>query len=186
MPAAAEEMELLLRAGAFDGFGKTRTAQFWEIQQLPAGRCLKLNATAYPGFALTEPMRQQRLQWEAELFGFPASGHPLELHHDIAWDSYVPLAELGNYLGETIKCCGLIIEDRVHSQITGELMKFLTIADWTGIVETELFADTYKTYGLATVRYPVLEIIATVEPYENHRGCSLRVLRADKPRKISG
>jgi hypothetical protein len=41
-------------------------------------------------------------------------------------------------------------------------MKFLTLADWTGMVETELFAQTYKIYGLATVRYPVLEVTTTV------------------------
>jgi hypothetical protein len=50
------------------------------------------------------------------------------------------------------------------------------------MVETELFAQTYKSYGLATVRYPVLEVTATVEPFENERGFSLRVLRAGKPR----
>ena len=58
----------------------------------------------------------------------------------------------------------------------------MTLADWTGMVETELFAQTYKSYGLATVRYPVLEVTATVEPFENGRGFSLRVLRAGKPR----
>jgi hypothetical protein len=63
-------------------------------------------------------------------------------------------------------------------------MKFLTLADRTGMVETGLFADTYRSYGLATVRYPVLEVTATVEPYENNRGFSLRVHRAGKPRKI--
>jgi len=51
-----------------------------------------------------------------------------------------------------------------------------------GIVETELFAQTFKNYGLATVRYPVLEVTAKVEPFENRRGFSLRVLRAGKPR----
>ena len=61
-------------------------------------------------------------------------------------------------------------------------MKFLTLADWTGMVETELFAQTYKAYGLATVRYPVLEVEARVEPYENGQGYSLRVMRAGKPR----
>ncbi len=61
-------------------------------------------------------------------------------------------------------------------------MKFLTIADWTGIVETELFAKTYRSYGLNTVRYRVLEIAAKVEPSENGRGFTLRVLRAGKPR----
>lgn len=50
------------------------------------------------------------------------------------------------------------------------------------MVETELFAQAYKSYGLATVRYPVLEVTATVEPFENGRGFSLRVLRAGKPR----
>jgi hypothetical protein len=60
--------------------------------------------------------------------------------------------------------------------------KFLTLADWTGMVETELFAQTYKNYALATVRYPVLEVMATVEPFENGRGFSLRVLRAGKAR----
>lgn len=62
-------------------------------------------------------------------------------------------------------------------------MKFLTLADWTGMVETELFAKTYKSYGLATVRYPVLEVTATVEPFENGRGFSLKVLMAGKPRR---
>jgi hypothetical protein len=56
-------------------------------------------------------------------------------------------------------------------------MKFLQIAARTGIVETELFVQTYKSYGLATMRYPVLEIEAQVEPVENGRRFSLRVMR---------
>ena len=49
-------------------------------------------------------------------------------------------------------------------------MKFLTLADWTGMVETELSVQISKSDGLATVRYPVLEVTATVEPFENGRG----------------
>lgn len=66
-----------------------------------------------------------------------------------------------------------------------EPMEFLTLADWTVFVETELFAQTYKSYGLATVRYPVLEIEACDEPFENGCGYSLRALRAGKPRTRS-
>ena len=51
------------------------------------------------------------------------------------------------------------------------------------MAETELFAQTNKGYGLATVRHPVLEVTAMVEPFDNGRGFSLRVLRAGKPRK---
>jgi len=39
--------------------------------------------------------------------------------------------------------CGLV-EQRTHHQVAGELMKFLSSADWTGIVETELFAPTTR------------------------------------------
>jgi DNA polymerase III alpha subunit len=132
---------------------------------------------------LQEPTRRQRLEWETELLDFTASGHPLELHDHVAWDTYCPVSRLGEHIGQQVVVCGLIIEQRVHHQITGEPMKFLTLADWTGMVETELFAPTYRSYGLATVRYPVLEVTATVEPFENGRGFSLRVRHAGKPRQ---
>jgi hypothetical protein len=43
------------------------------------------------------------------------------------------------------------------------------------MVETELFAQTYKSYGLATVRYPVLEVEAKVAAFQNGRGYVARV-----------
>ena len=70
-----------------------------------------------------------------------------------------------------------MVEQRTRNQITGEPMKFPTLADWTGMAETELFAQTNKSSWLATVRYPVLEVTAAVEPFVNARGFSLRVLR---------
>jgi DNA polymerase III alpha subunit len=186
----------MIRAGAFDEFGQRRTAQFWEAQQLqrsiPTGQNLEFDFNA--GFdpcasffarnpsLLKEPTRREQLEAETELFGFAVSAHPLELFADVAWKSYCPVARLCEHIGETVVTCGLVVEQRTHHQITGEPMKFLTLADWTGMVETELFAQTYKSYGLATVRYPVLEVTATVESFENGRGFSLRVLRAGKPR----
>jgi len=199
----AEELEAMIRAGGFDEFGESRTRQFWEAQQLvrtalcaphSALGCRNLEFDFEAGTdpvaeffvanpsLLREPTRRERLAAETELFGYPVSGHPLELHSDIAWDSYCPVSRLGEYVGETVVACGLVVEQRTHHQITGEPMKFLTLADWTGIVETELFARTYKNYGLATVRYPVLEVEAKVEAFENGRGFTLRVLRAGKPR----
>ena len=50
-------------------------------------------------------------------------------------------------------------------------MEFLTLADWTGMLETELFAQIYKSYGRATV-----------EPFENGRSVYFRVWRACTPR----
>jgi DNA-directed DNA polymerase III PolC len=187
-----EEIESMIRVGAFDGFGKARTAQFWESRHLQQafdvfqpdqGWLLPPPATdRLPAVPLQEPTRRQRLEWETELLDFTASGHPLELYDDIAWETYCPVARLHEHIGQEVVACGLVIEQRVYHQVTGEPMKFLTLADWTGMVETELFASTYRSYGLATVRYPVLEVEAKVEPFENNRGFSLRVLRAGKPR----
>ena len=192
---AGEELEALIRIGSFDEFGDPRTRQFWQAQYLlrtfgsttdPQQGWLipPADPASLPTLPVTEPTRLERLAAENELFGFPVSGHPLELHHQIAWDTYCPVNRLGEFVGQTVSLCGLVVEQRIHHQITGEPMKFLSLADWTGIIETELFATTYRTYGLATVRYPVLEIEAQVEAYENGRGFSLRALAARRPRTI--
>jgi DNA polymerase III alpha subunit len=190
---SGEEFESMIRAGAFDDFGEQRTRQFWQAQYLlrtfgsssnPAQGWLipPADPAGLPELSVVEPTRQERLQAETELFGFTVSGHPLELFDHIAWDTYCPVNRLAEFVGQTVSVCGLVVEQRVHHQITGEPMKFLSLADWTGIIETELFAQTYRTYGLATVRYPVLEIEARLEPFENRRGFSLRALAARNPR----
>jgi DNA polymerase III alpha subunit len=183
----------MIRSGAFDEFGETRTRQFWQAQHLIKTYSSHAEPTqgwliAPPGLEqlvsvpLAEPASRAKLEAETELFGFAVSGHPLELFSDVAWDSYCPVNRLGEFVGKTVTTCGLVVEQRTHHQITGEPMKFLTLADWTGMVETELFAQTYRNYALATVRYPVLEVTASVEPFENGRGFSLRVWRAGQPR----
>jgi DNA polymerase III alpha subunit len=190
---AGEELEAMIRAGAFDEFGETRTRQFWQAQHLlkACGGAVQPGQgwllpppglKTLPGIPLCEPTRRERLQWETDLLGFAVSGHPLELFPEVRWDTYCPVNRLGEWMGRTVTMCGLVVEQRTHHQITGEPMKFLSLADWTGIVETELFAATYRSYGLATVRHPVLEVKARVEPFENGRGFSLRVLSAGKPR----
>ena len=191
---SGEELESMIRAGAFDDFGDKRTRQFWQAQYLlrTFGSAAKpgqgwlippADPAKLPEVPVVEPTRKERLHAETELFGFAVSGHPLELFDHIAWDTYCPVNRLKEFTGQTVSICGLVVEQRVHHQITGEPMKFLSLADWTGIIETELFAQTYRTYGLATVRYPVLEIEAHIEPHENGRGFGLRALAARSPRQ---
>ncbi len=186
-----EEVELLIRAGAFDGFGLPRTRLFWEAQ-VCSRRGVHTQDWLLPppldqlaGLKLAGPGRQQRLESEQEIFGYTVSAHPLDLFSHIAWDTYCPVSRLREFIGEKVVMCGLIVEQRTHHQQSGEPMKFLTLCDPTGMVETELFARTYKRHALATVRYPVLEITATVEPFENGKGFTLRVHHAGKPREVA-
>lgn len=175
-------------------FGDSRPIQFWQAKAFLASGT-KADGEEWllppPDIShhlqnrLQQPSLKEKLEWESDLFGFTISGHPLDLYPEVAWDTYCPVERLHEFVGKRVICCGLVIEQRLHYQTTGELMKFMSLADRTGIVETELFADTYRSYGAVTVRYPVLEVEATVEPYENGRGFSLRVWRVEKPRTKS-
>ena len=78
----------------------------------------------------------------------------------------------------------VIIVSRSHLPQNGQPMKFISICDRTGIVECEFFAAAYRAYGLATVRYPVVQVTAEVKPFDNLAGYTLEVLRVQKPRVL--
>ena len=184
----AEAMASLLRAGALDVFQPSRTRLFWSWRRHGAshgkpGKELPIlfpNDKDLPG-QLEEPGRIQKLKDEMELLGFTASGHPLDLYPDIDWSRYVPLRELEKHPNRWVRTCGLIVAERSHRQADGRLMKFLTLADRTGMVETELFADTYRRWGAVTAQHPVVAVSGRVDPFANGNGFTLRVEKVEKP-----
>jgi error-prone DNA polymerase len=174
-----EEAMSLLRAGAFDGFGASRTELFWELRALApwaAGQGLLLEAKkAAPPVMRTEPGRLERLRDEMELLGFPASGHPVELFPEVAWETYCPVGEVRNFAGRRVTTCGLVVAQRLHHQSDGRAMKFISICDRTDILECEIFADAYRKCGGVLARWPVVEVTGRVEALGGSRGCVLRV-----------
>jgi DNA-directed DNA polymerase III PolC len=203
---SSDEMSALIRTGAFDGFGHSRTRQFWQFRDLAqwpqqngqgllfgkdctskeCGRPARLgeNAGGTPALlSLKEPSRLDQLRDEQELLGFPVQGHPLELFPDIAWSTYCPINRLPEYANQEVTVAGLIIEDRIHRQSDGRTMKFISLCDPTGILECELFADAYARFGVETVRHPVVEVTGKVTPFPSGLGFSLSVNRLTVPRK---
>ena len=134
-----------------------------------------------PETVLTEPSPMDRLKDELELVGFSVGGHPLDLFPSISWEKYCPIAQLGKRFGERVKICGLSFADRIAYQENGQPMKFISVCDYSGFVETELFAAVYKAYGMETIKSPLIELEGFVEPFENKKGCTLRVLRVTQP-----
>jgi len=195
------EMRQLLRCGALDGLGSSRTAQFWQWQSLRAWPCdrnqgllfedhLSAGGTAQTSedlpIRIVEPSKLERLQAEMEGLGFTVSGHPLELYPEVDWGMYCPVAQLERHPGRKVDVCGLIVTTRLHHQVDGRPMKFISLCDPTGIVETELFADAYRDWGEQTVRFPVLAVTATVQPHPNGNGVTLNVHSAREPKKLGG
>jgi DNA-directed DNA polymerase III PolC len=190
LPEGAEALNLI-RAGAFDSLGSSRTEQFW--------RCLHSSRDANVGADWLfrnaheddiratyreEPTTQQKLHDEMELFGYTVSGHPLDCHPQVAWSTYCAIAELHRYPNQRVTVGGLIIVSRSHLQHDGQPMKFISICDRTGIVECEIFAAAYRLYGLNTVRYPVVQVTGEVKPFDNLAGYTLEVLRVEKARCV--
>ena len=114
----------MIRSGAFDELGESRTRQFWQAQHLlksfaPEGQGWLLpppGLEQFPSVPLNEPTLLERLQYETDLFGYAISGHPLELFPGIAWDTYCPVNHLVEYVGETVITCGIVVEQRAHHQ----------------------------------------------------------------------
>lgn len=194
------EMRNLIRCGAFDLTDPSRVAQFWNWRELaswPNDRDQGLlfaeesrsvpdeRETTEPATRIVEAGVLERLRHEMELLGFTVSGHPLELFPEVDWGAYCPVAELERHAGRRVEVCGLIVTTRLHHQADGQPMKFLSLCDPSGIVETEMFAAAYKKWGEQTIRFPVLAVRATVQPNPNGNGITLNVHHAREPRKIA-
>jgi error-prone DNA polymerase len=182
-----EEAMVLLRAGAFDSFGLSRTEMFWELRALapwkPGQGLLLETRGVVPPVGRTEPDRLQKLRDEMELLGFPASGHPVELFPEVAWETYCAVGEVRRFAGQSVTTCGLVVAQRLHHQSDGRAMKFISICDRTDILECEIFADAYRKCGGVLARWPVVEVTGRVEALGGTRGCVMRVERVRAARE---
>ncbi|MFC5455988.1 DNA polymerase III subunit alpha [Prosthecobacter fluviatilis] len=179
----------LIRTGAFDRLGDTRTAHFWHClhtsRDHSAGADWLLRDAPADELRATfraEPTLLQRLQDESALLGYTVTAHPLDCYPEVDWRTYCPIAALHRYPGQRVTICGLIVVTRSHLQQNGQPMKFISLCDRTGIVECEIFAAAYRAYGLNTVRYPVVQVTGDVKPFENGQGFTLDVRRVVQAR----
>lgn len=185
-PTSAE-MTSLIRVGAFDGFGHSRTELFWqlrELEQWPAQLWPEQPVTERPPISLAESSLLDRLRDEQELLGFPVSAHPVDIHPDVHWAYYCPIARLSEHHGKYVRIAGLIIEDRVHRQEDGKPMKFISVCDRSGTIECEIFASIYHRYGTETIRHPIVEVVGQVVPFANKLGHTLQVCAIRRARLL--
>ena len=195
------ESRTLLDSGALDGFGMSRPAMFWQLRrQVREGSAYRVglwdanddDCNDAPPIEFTQPDVWQITQREMELLGFPVTIDPLTfLGRDdqggqTDWSRYMPIDQVGQHLGETVAVCGLMVADRVNHTTSGELMKFVTLADRTGFVEAFLFPDAYQRFGHLTVANPILAATGMVEPFENRNGFTLRLQGVFKPKEDQG
>ncbi len=178
------DADLLARAGALRGFFGNRHEAIWRAGQVNRGRgrwgesggdlfeaADSVNGRAFPWM---DP--QSMAEQEAELLGFPVTVGPLEL-----WmcpeerHNTIPISDLPGYVGREMRIAGIQVSHRLHRTHRGEMMKFVTFADETGMAETVLFPDAYKTYGWELARKRSACVRVYVERDETGSGLSLTV-----------
>jgi DNA polymerase III alpha subunit len=198
-PAMFWQLRKLLRRAAASGpslwsaLDRERAALSTQHSALSTGHsasaALDRDDTA-PPIEFTEPDIRQIAQREMDLLGFPITLDPLtflsrdDKGRQIDWSRYVPVEQLGRHLRRRVAVCGLMVADRVNATTTGDLMKFVTLADRTGFIETILFPDAYQRFGHLTVANPILAATGIVEPYENNNGFTLRVQQVSPPQRL--
>jgi DNA polymerase-3 subunit alpha/error-prone DNA polymerase len=194
------EGQMLLDAGALDGFGACRPELFWQLRAMlrrkgdaalfagaERGRRALGRGIQEKSIALSSPDARQMARRERELLGFPVTLDPLtylggdDQGRNIDWSRYTPVARLHQCLGRRVHVCGLMVADRISGTLGGGLMKFVTLSDRTGFVETILFPDVYRRFGHLTAAHPILAATGIVEPFETGQGFTLRVQSVRPP-----
>jgi error-prone DNA polymerase len=91
--------------------------------------------------------RKVMLRHEMDTLGFLLSIHPLDRYkHVLKRLNYVRARDLHTHVGKQVTTIGWQITSKTVYTIQGELMKFVSFEDQTGIYETVLFPKVYNRY----------------------------------------
>lgn len=174
-----DEMESLLKCGAFDDLGATRPALLWQLNLAgPAGPAAATSpglpfpdaAAPHPGAEippLADYTRAQRLAYEEEILEVTVSGHPLDRvarNHE-AWST-----ELDARRGKHVTLLGWVITFRRVGTKNYRNMMFITLEDQRGVFEAVLFPEAYEQYGGLVFETRALRVSGRVGP-DGHIHC---------------
>lgn len=177
------ELEALIRAGALDWTGRTRSSLLLEarvgpapLHRGPVASARRLPALAGGGVSLLPPAiarvavpvlpefdREARVRGEMESTGLWFSAHPLDaIAPSEALAGATPAADLERHTGRRVTVAGLPCASRRVETKDGGVMLFLTLADRTGLAECVLFPGAYRALA-ARLRGEVVRITGRVD-----------------------
>jgi len=169
LPEAAE-LGLLARVGALRCFFDNRFEAVWEADRYRpkdfADRANRLFDPMKPegAFPFVEPDADTFARWEEEILGYPVSLDLFELWMTgLDRSTTVKVNDLEAYVGREVDICGLVVAVRGLHTVKGQPMKFVSVADETGITELTLFPQAYQEIGFRVSRSRSLRIRVLVE-----------------------
>jgi DNA polymerase-3 subunit alpha len=157
-------IELLIRTGAFDGFGMFRATLVDNLERAvdwaqtikddkKFGQTSLFEDTeekVYPDFAFTpaaeEWERSELLKMEKDLIGFYFSGHPMDAYKG-AWKRLVTINLAHpeqSVSGREYTLVGIIKSQRPHMDKRGNWMGYATLGDFNGDMDLVIFSSVWE------------------------------------------
>jgi error-prone DNA polymerase len=162
-----QDVRILIKASSFDSVahGATRPSLMWQALRFfdhkEENKTPDLFSTSILPAPLAGPQKYSRsqiqnpapyprkvmLRHEMDTLGFLLSIHPLDRYRDtLKRLKYVRARDLHAHVGKQVTTIGWQITTKTVHTIHGELMKFVSFEDQTGIYETVLFPKVYNQY----------------------------------------
>lgn len=148
-----EEVESLIKAGAFDLFGYKRKELFFILNfcikgELLPGISLEIEKQLLSQIPFINETKKERMEMEWEVLGFPLTAHPVEFKRN---GSNFYAKEFKKYIGKKISIPALIlVSKKIWVEKQNAWMKFLSLEDETDFFEAVIFPEKYKKYSIKT------------------------------------
>lgn len=190
-------IESLIKCGAFDSTGATRSAQMegletassygQKIQEEKASAQVSLFGTeevsrgnGSGGMRLPNTPEwhdKEKLAFEKEALGFLITGHPLDRYIDdvkrLSNTDIANMVEMAD--GSEVRICGIVSAFKEITTKKGDRMGFVTIEDLTGSVEITVFSDIYATASPLLKSDDPLFVVGKLEKSE--KGCKVLIMK---------
>lgn len=163
------EAEILIRCGACDGLGQSRPEMLWRcllfyknnghamLDQTHLPLSKQHHALCDEKYVFPEYTKLEKLSQELECLELTVSDHVLYLFGIILKNATVFSRRIRNLtaakdihtrLGKLVTIVGWLITYKKKRTAQGELMKFITLEDQTGLVEVTVFPKVYHRCGM--------------------------------------
>ena len=158
VPAARDEVESLIRVGAFGCLGRTRPELLWELKLSQAGDASGKLAGRLPRIADYDLPR--RIALEMDTLDLAVSGHPLTMFEEplsrLAHKrEFVRSVDLGGCVGREVEIVGWEVAWKsARTQGAMEEMIFVTFSDQWGRFEATFFPAAYRRAARVLFRGP--------------------------------
>ena len=142
-------IEALIKAGAFDFTGRTRTEMLARVANSERDLAMVAQNSLFGATATAKKTEEEVdiLKLEKEVLGFYISGHPLEKYEKLLKGKYTPIEDFEELKsGSEVTCAGVITELKIKKTKNGDYMATFNFIDKTGIIEAVAFPGVYEQF----------------------------------------